>query len=251
MPINHPTLVLAKNHAERLHNGGGKDYGGGHGIVVDGEKIKIDESVVAELTDVEEVAQAVQVTNEALGLTNKSLSQIQQNLSVTAQDLSTFKTSTNQSITDLTAKDEDLQNQINNIQNGTTAIPVATAGKPGIVMPRQGLVVDRSGALNTTIQEYLDLTCGTVFLAPKQSKTIKLYHPCYIIYMEFYLVDSTNVASPYLLYMSNVTEGTITKSYLTATFDKQNGTYVSLTNNHSTNAMFIHYGCDDLRLTDD
>lgn len=225
MPINHPTLALAKNHAERLHNGGGKDYGGGHGIVVDGEKIKIDESVVAELDDVEKVAQAVQATNQSLGQTNQSLNQTQQNLFTTTQDLNEFKTS--------------------------TAIPVATAGKPGIVMPRQGLVVDRAGTLNTTIQQYLDLTCGTVFLAPGQSKTIKLYHPCFIIYLEFYLVDSTNVASPYLLYMSNVTEETITKGYLTATFDKQNGTYVSLTNKHKTNAMFIHYGCDDLKQTDD
>lgn len=251
MPINHPTLVLAKNHAERLHNGGGKDYGGGHGIVVDGEKIKIDESVVAELTDVEEVAQAVQAINEAIEQTNQSLSQTQQNLSTTTQDLNNFKTSTSQNVANLTAKDEDLQNQINNIQNGTTAIPVATAGKPGIVMPRQGLVIDRAGALNTTIQEYLDLTCGKVFLAPKQSKTIKLYHPCFIIYLEFYLVDSVNVAGSNLLYMSNVNNATATKGYLTATFDTQNGTYISLTNNHATNAMFVNYGCDDLRQTDD
>lgn len=251
MPINHPTLALAKNHAERLHNGGGKDYGGGHGIIVDGEKIKIDESVVAQKTDVKEVSNNLETTKQILEQTNQSLNQTQQNLSTTTQNLNEFKISTNQNITKLNEKDTDLQNQINNIQNGTTAIPVATAGKPGIVMPRQGLVVDRAGALNTTIQQYLDLTCGTVFLAPGQSKTIKIYHPCFIIYLEFYLVDSTNVASPYLLYMSNVTEGTITKGYLTATFDKQNGTYVSLTNKHTTNAMFIHYGCDDLKQTDD
>lgn len=40
-------------------------------------------------------------------------------------------------------------------------------------------------------------------------------------------------------------------AYLTAIFDKQNGTYVSLTNKHTTNAMFVHYGCDDLKQTDD
>lgn len=250
MPINHPTLVLAKNHAERLHNGGGKDYGGGHGIVVDGEKIKIDETVVAELDDVEQVAQAVQATNEVLGQTNQSLSQTQQSLSATIQDLNNFKTSTSQNITNLTNKDADLQTQIDNIQNGTTAIPVTTAGKPGIVMPRQGLVIDRAGALNTTIQQYLDLTCGKVFLAPNESKTIKLYHPCFVIYLEFYLVDSVNVASSSLLYMSNVNAATATKGYLTATFDTNKGTYISLTNNHSTNAMFVNYGCRDLRLTD-
>lgn len=113
------------------------------------------------------------------------------------------------------------------------------------------LVIDRAGALKTTIQEYLDLTCGTVFLAPKQSKTIKLYHPCFVIYLEFYLVDSVNVAGSNLLYMSNVNNATETKGYLTATFDTDKGTYVALTNNHSTNCMFVNYGCKDLRQTDD
>lgn len=251
MPINHPTLALAKNHAERLHNGGGKDYGGGHGIIVDGEKIKIDESVVAELSDVEEISQAVQATSQALEQTNQSLNQTQQNLSITIQDLNEFKTLTNQNVNKLNEKDTDLQNQINNIQNGTTAIPVATSGKPGIVMPRQGLVIDRSGALNTTIEQYLDLTCGTVFLTPGQSKVIKLYHSCYVVYLEFYLVDSVNVAGSNLLYMSNVNNATATKGYLTATFDTDKGTYIALTNNHSTNCMFVHYGCRDLRQTDD
>ena len=31
------------------------------------------------------------------------------------------------------------------------------------------------------------------------------------------------------------------------TFDIPNGNYITLTNNHPTNAMFIHYGCRDLR----
>ena len=75
MPINHPTLALAKNHAERLHNGGGKDYDGGHGIIVDGEKIKIDETVVAELSDVKEVSSNLEATNQALKQTNQSLNQ--------------------------------------------------------------------------------------------------------------------------------------------------------------------------------
>lgn len=155
--------------------------------------------------------------------------------------------------TELVNTDISLQQQIDDLKtyNENYEIPIATAGSLSVVMPRQGLVVDRVGALNTTIQQYLDLSCGMVFLPPNSSKTVKLYHPCYIIYLEFYLVDSVNVASPYMLYMSNITDKTITKNYLTATFDTENGTYVALTNNHSTNGMFVHYGCDDLRLVEE
>lgn len=251
MPISHETLLLAKKYTDQLHAGGGTHYTGGHGIIVEGESIKIDVDVVVEQNDIQEVNESIALINQTIQQIDNSLNQTQSSLSSTQSSLSTLSQNVSENIQRLDAKDSDLQTQIDNLENGTTAIPVATAGKPGIVMPRQGLVVDRSGALNTTIQQYLDLTCGTIFLAPGQSKTIKLYHPCFIIYLEFYLVDSTNVASPYLLYMSNVTEGTITKGYLTATFDKQNGTYVSLTNKHTTNAMFVHYGCDDLKQTDD
>lgn len=251
MPIDHPTLVLAKNHAERLHNGGGKDYGGGHGIIVDGEQIKIDTDVVAQQSDIKEVNEAITTVSNNLKSTNSTLTQTNQAIASTQQSLSAFQSETNQKMTSLTNKDIDLQSQIDKIKNGTTAIPVATAGKPGIVMPRQGLVIDSNGALNTTIQQYLDLTCGKVFLAPGQSKVVKLYHPCYIVYLEFYLVDSVNVAGSNLLYMSNVKNETETKGYLTATFDTKNGTYITLTNNHSTNAMFVNYGCDDLRQIDD
>lgn len=251
MPISHETLLLAKKYAEQLHAGGGTHYTGGHGIVVEGESIGIDKDIVAEQGDIREVNESIASTNQSVQQVSNSLSQTQTSLSSTQNILSTLSQDISDNIQRLDNKDNDLQTQIDNLENGTTAIPVATAGKPGIVMPRQGLVVDRSGALNTTIQQYLDLTCGTVFLAPNQSKTIKLYHPCYIIYLEFYLVDSVNVAGSNLLYMSNVKNETETKGYLTATFDTKNGTYVSLTNNHKTNAMFIHYGCDDLKQTND
>lgn len=292
MPISHETLLLAKKYTDQLHAGGGTHYTGGHGIIVEGESIKIDSDVTAEQSDIRELTQAIETTNgnvdkannaiaqlnSALTQTNATLDATKQDLSITKQDLittqqdlnntkedladinqaivdtqqnlSTFQTTTNQNMATLTAKDVDLQTQIDNLENGTTTIPVATAGKSGIVMPRQGLVIDRAGALNTTIQQYLDLTCGKVFLAPKESKTIKLYHPCYVVYLEFYLVDSVNVAGSNLLYMSNVNNATITKGYLTATFDTDKGTYIALTNNHSTNCMFVNYGCKDLRLVD-
>ena len=76
---------------------------------------------------------------------------------------------------------------------------------------------------------------------------VQLYYPCYKIY----LVDTVNVATSSLLCMSNVGAETSTKVYLTATFDIQNGTYITLTNNHAINAMFINYGCDDLMQTAD
>lgn len=247
MPIDHPTLVLAKNHAERLHNGGGKDYSGGHGIVVDGEQIKIDTTVVAEQSDVVAVAANVQTVSSRLNSTNQTLTQTNQTLATTQQGLSTLEQSTTASVAQLNAKDTDLQNQINNIKNGTMAIPVATAGKPGIVMPRQGLSIDSSGALNATLQEYLDLGTGRVFLDHGQSKVVKLYHPCDSIYLEFYLIDTVNVAGSYSLFMSTVsTNETITKGNLTATFAR-NGTSIALTNNHATNAMFVNYGCADLK----
>lgn len=251
MAISHETLLLAKKHAEQLHAGGGTHYTGGHGIVVEGEAISIDKDIVAEKNEIKEVKSSLEETNNGLNQTKQSLNQTAQGLSGAKQDLAAFKEATGQNVENLNAKDKDLQTQIDNIKNGSTSIPVATSGKPGIVMPRQGLVIDRAGALKTIIQEYLDLACGTVFLGPKQSKTIKLYHPCYVIYLDFYLVDSVNVAGSNLLYMSNVKNETETKGYLTATFDTKNGTYIALTNNHSTNAMFINYGCDDLRQTDD
>ena len=247
MPIDHPTLVLAKNHAERLHNGGGKDYSGGHGIVVDGEQIKIDTTVVAEQIDIQDVEASVQAVSSELSSTNQTLTQTNQSLLTTQQDLVSFEQSTTASITQLTAKDTDLQTQINNIKNGTTAIPVATAGKPGIVMPRQGLSIDSSGALNATLQEYLDMGTGRVFLDHKESKVIKLFKPCYSIYLEFYLIDTVNVAGSNSLFMNTAsTAETITKGYLTATFSKD-GNSISLTNNHTTNAMFVSYGCADLK----
>lgn len=247
MPIDHPTLVLAKNHAERLHNGGGKDYSGGHGIVVDGEYIKVDTAVVAEQTDIQDVEASVQAVSSGLSSTNQTLAQTNQALLTTQQDLASFEQTTTVSVNQLTAKDADLQTQINNIKNGTTQIPVATAGTPGIVMPRQGLAIDSSGALNTTIQQYIDLGTGRVFLDHKQSKVIKLYYPCNSIYLEFYLIDTVNVAGSYALFMSTVsTEATITKGNLTATFSRD-GTSISLTNNHATNAMFVSYGCADLK----
>lgn len=48
MPISYETLLLAKKYAEQLHAGGGTHYTGGHGIIVEGEAIKIDTDVVAE-----------------------------------------------------------------------------------------------------------------------------------------------------------------------------------------------------------
>lgn len=250
MPISHETLLLAKKYAEQLHAGGGTHYTGGHGIVVEGEKISIDTDVVAEQAEVQGLSQKLESTKQDLALTNQDLANTKQDLSTAKQNLSDFQTETNKNVNALNEKDVDLQEQINNLENGTTAIPVATSGKPGIVMPRQGLVIDRAGALNTTIEQYLDLACGTIFLAPKESKVIKLYHPCYVIYLEFYLVDSVNAAGSNLLYMSNVNNETATKGYLTATFDTDKGTYITLTNNHSTNGMFIHYGCKDLRQVD-
>lgn len=247
MPIDHPTLVLAKNHAERLHNGGGKDYSGGHGIVVDGEYIKVDTAVVAEQTDIQDVTASIQTVSNGLNSTNQTLTQTNQTLAITQQGLSTLEQSTATSVTQLTTKDTDLQTQIDNIKNGITAIPVATAGKPGIVMPRQGLSIDSSGALNATLQEYLDMGTGRVFLDHKESKVIKLFKPCYSIYLEFYLIDTVNVAGSNSLFMNTAsTAETITKGYLTATFSKD-GNSISLTNNHTTNAMFVSYGCADFR----
>lgn len=246
MPINHPTLALAKNHAERLHNGGGKDYGGGHGIIVDGEKIKIDTTIVAEISDIEKVQAEIENNQHDIELLNTNLGYTNKDLNTTTQSLSDYKHTNNQEIANLKVKDNNLQTQIDNLENGTTAIPVATAGKPGIVMPRRGLAIDSSGALNTTIQEYGDLGCGKVFLDHNQSKVVKLYYPCNSIYFEFHLVDTTGIAGSNLLFMNtSSTSETITRGYLTASFNKD-GLSFTVTNNHSTNAMFIDYGCADI-----
>lgn len=268
---------------------GGTHYTGGHGVIVEGESIKIDTDVVVEQNDIREVTQAVEIaqdgvdkatadiqnlntglaevklslntaqkdfeiakqnldaTAQDLTATKDNLAGAKQTLSETAQSFASFKDSTTQNVTALTNKDADLQTQIDNLENGTTTIPVATAGKPGIVMPRQGLSIDSSGALNATLQEYLDLGTGRVFLDHGQSKVVKLYYPCDSIYLEFYLIDTVNVAGSYSLFMSTVsTNETITKGNLTATFAR-NGTSISLTNNHATNAMFVNYGCADLK----
>lgn len=121
------------------------------------------------------------------------------------------------------------------------ATNIATEIEPGIVKPGEGLSIHDDGTLDATIQQYGDLDSGVVFLNPNQTKIIKLYHTCTGIYLDFHLVDTTNVAESYIMYLQTNETDTSTDTYLTATLS-QSGTDFTVTNSHSSNGMFILYG---------
>lgn len=118
---------------------------------------------------------------------------------------------------------------------------IATEIEPGIVKPGEGLSIHDDGTLDATIQQYGDLDSGVVFLNPNQTKIIKLYHTCTGVYLDFHLVDTTNVAESYIMYLQTNETDTSADTYLTATLS-QSGTDFTVTNNHTSNCMFILYG---------
>lgn len=121
------------------------------------------------------------------------------------------------------------------------ATNIATEIEPGIVKPGEGLSIHDDGTLDATIQQYGDLDSGVVFLNPNQTKIIKLYHTCTGVYLDFHLVDTTNVAESYIMYLQTNETDTSADTYLTATLS-QSGTDFTVTNNHTSNCMFILYG---------
>lgn len=197
MPISYETLSLAKKHAKQLFINKENSYVDGYGIIIEKEKISVDNEIIAEKNYVKQH--------------NDILSQ-----------------------------------KIESVEQKIPIMSIATSDKLGVVKPKEGLHIDEEGNLKTTIQQYGDYSCGLVFLNHEETKTIKLFSPCYSIYLEFHLIDTIKVSNTSVLFLNTVsTKDTLTKGYLTATFDKR-GVEITLTNNHISNAMFIQYGCADI-----
>lgn len=78
------------------------------------------------------------------------------------------------------------------------------------------------------------------FLKPSELATITLPIACSQVFCAHCLVDNTNVAQNYLLYLSNNGESNSSQN-LTGTL-QTNGTILLLTNSHSSNYMMIRIG---------
>lgn len=78
------------------------------------------------------------------------------------------------------------------------------------------------------------------FLKPSELATITLPIACSQVFCAHCLVDNTNVAQNYLLYLSNNGESNSSQN-LTGTL-QTNGTTLLLTNSHSSNYMMIRIG---------
>lgn len=219
-------------------------YHSGDGIIIDGSTISINQEI-AKKQDIVEALNKYEPDLSGIDTTLQEFGEFLANTeSQVTVNTENIENHTNK-LSSLEGKDTNLQEQIDDLKqyNQTYNPPIATAGRAGLVMPRQGLHVEEDGTLDTTIQLYGDMGSGVVFLDHGETKNIKLYTPCHSLYIEFYLVDTVNVAGSNLLFIASYTEGVVTKGNLTASFDEVSFT---VTNNHATNAMFLKYGCADI-----